>query len=127
MRVLLIRPPSQCISGQVEPSADLPLGCLYIAGMLEASGHEVSVLDCQLYNDGLPKWKWGDREMFGTPWNTVETEIREYSPDLVGISNQFTLQLDSALKVAEVVKRVNPNIISVVGGNHASVFPKTFF
>lgn len=127
MRILLVRPPGRRFPGQVEPTAGLPLGCLYIAAMLEAAEYEVSVLDCQLYADEHPSWKWGDREMFGFPWSEVEREIQRCSPDLVGISNQFTVQIDSAVEVAEIVKHIDPNIVTVLGGNHASALPRTFF
>lgn len=125
MRIMFVRPPGRRFPGQVEPTAGLPLGCLYIAAMLEAAEYEVSVLDCHLYADEHPSWKWGDREMFGSPWSEVEREIQQYSPDLVGISNEFTVQIDSAVEVAEIVKRIGPNIVTVVGGNHASAFPKS--
>ncbi len=126
MRILLIRPPGQQFLGQVEPTAGLPLGCLHIAAVLEAAAHDVSVLDCQLFDDNHRSWKWGDREMYGATWDEVEHEIRRYSPQIVGISNQFSVQIDSAVEVAKIVKRVDPNIVTVVGGNHASTVPTEF-
>jgi len=126
MRILLVRPPARRFPGQVEPSAGLPLGCLYIAAVLEAADHDVSVLDCQLYDDDQSCWRWDGSEVFGTPWSEVEREIRRYSPDLVGISNQFTAQIDTAVKVAEIVKRIDPNIVTIIGGNHVSALPKSF-
>ncbi len=127
MRILLIRPPGIRFPGEVEPAAVLPIGCLYIAAVLEADNHEVSVLDCQVYMDEYPNWKWGGREMFGMPWEELQREINSSAPDLVGISNQFTAGIDSAIKVAEIVKQINPGIVTVVGGNHSSTLPSTFF
>jgi radical SAM superfamily enzyme YgiQ (UPF0313 family) len=105
----------------------LPLGCLYVAAALKDAGQEVSIFDCQVYTDQFPSWTWGDGEMFGAPWPRLEREISKFSPDLVGISNQFTVQFDNAIKVAEIVKGINSDIITVVGGNHASVLPMDFF
>ena len=126
MRILLIRPPRWKVPGQPRPAVGLPLGCLYIAAVLEDAGQEVSLFDCQAYTDQFPSWKWGDREMFGAPWDQLEREILKCSPDLVGISNQFTIQFDNAIKVAKIVKGINSDIITVVGGNHASVLPMDF-
>lgn len=125
MRILLTRPPVRHFPGQVEPAVGLPLGCLYIAAMAEEAGHDVSVLDFQLCDEEYLIWKWGDIEMFGTHWGEVELEIRRLSPDLVGISNQFTVQIDSTVEVAKIAKNIDPDIVTVVGGNHASAFPMT--
>lgn len=127
MRILLIRPPVLHLPGWAEPRADLPLGCLYIAAVLETAGHDVSVFDGQVYMDEFTTWGWGDRNMFGAPWTKVAQEIRQLAPDIVGIANQFTTQLDCAVEVAKIAKGINPDIVTVVGGNHASVLPNSFF
>ncbi|MFC1816722.1 B12-binding domain-containing radical SAM protein, partial [Thermodesulfobacteriota bacterium] len=100
---------------------------LYIAAALEADEHDISVLDCQVYMDEFITWKWGGRNIFGTPWTKLAQEIRQLSPDIVGISNQFTIQLDCTVEVAKIVKGIDRDIVTVVGGNHASILPNSFF
>lgn len=124
-RILLIRPPRRYID-YCKPSVDLPLGILYIAGVLERGGHEVRLFDALAQTDVYSDWDWRGEKHFGAPWSVIEQEIRESQPQIVGITNQFTIQLQNALKVAQIAKEVDPGILTVVGGNHATIQPSTF-
>ena len=44
----------------------------------------------------------------------------------MGIANPFTCQVEHAIKVANIVKEVDPSILTVVGGPHATVVPVEF-
>jgi len=50
----------------------------------------------------------------------LEDKIREFSPDVVGIESNHTYFWDQVRDLAELIKRVDNKIITVVGGHHAS-------
>jgi len=61
---------------------------------------------------------------FGRSFESIESEVAEIAPDVVGISSLFTPYYREALEVAARVKtRSNP--IVVVGGSHASAAPES--
>jgi len=117
MRVLLINPTDRQMMFVDPPSymrhADSttrlpPLGLLYIAGYLTAhTDHEVAVLDANLED---------------LSYDAIEERIRQYKPDIVGIS-AYTLTLLDTIEIAHRVKLVNPETFVVIGGPHAFIYP----
>jgi len=49
------------------------------------------------------------------------------NPNIIGITNQYSAQLDNALSLARLAKQVNNDIVVVAGGPHASIMPQGFF
>lgn len=127
MKILLIRPPARHIKGSAKPSVSLPLGLLYIAAVLEKNSYAVQLYDAQASIDAPFYYDSDGIMQVGDNWETVKKQIISHKPDLIGISNLFTAQFENAIKVAEIAKRVNKNIVTVVGGNHSSVKPEDFF
>lgn len=118
-RVMLISPPSTIISGKFKLCVP-PLGLGYLAAVLEGKGHEVRILDCPL--EGFHNETRQDRNLtFGLGPDAIYAAIKDYSPDLVGISCLFSVAVDHALKIAESVKRIDAGIPVVLGGHHPSV------
>ena len=129
MKVLLIKHPTTHFENTAPPVSGLPLGILSIAACLRAAGHEVSLYDAIVGADEK-RWnsgKSGARLHLGATWEEIRRVVAVVQPDLVGISNQFTSQVENALLTAQAVKQVSRDIIVVVGGPHASVMPSTFF
>lgn len=81
-----------------------PLGLAYIAAVLEKNGYRgcVKIKDMFIYNI-----------------KDVKNTIKNEKPDIIGISC-FTDYRHTALQVAEIAKKLNQNIIIVMGGAHAS-------
>lgn len=126
MKILLIRPPSSHIEGSACPSASLPLGLLFIASVLEKNGFVVEIYDAQV-NATMPTYHDPDGKIhMGDKWDVVEEEIKKRQPSLVGITCLFTTQMENVIKTAEIIKRLNKEIIIVVGGSHATVRPEDF-
>lgn len=96
-----------------------PLGLGYLAAVLEENGYEVEILDCALegFNN---ETREGGQLTFGLNSDAIYARIKNYSPDLVGISCIFSVAINNVLKVAETVKRINANIPVVLGGAHPS-------
>jgi radical SAM superfamily enzyme YgiQ (UPF0313 family) len=97
MRVLLINP-FYPISETPSP----PLGLAYLAAALQEAGIEVRLLDLVV-----------------TPYRQADLArlLGEFKPGLVGLT-AVTMNIDHALAVAGDVKRLDPDILTVVGGPH---------
>jgi anaerobic magnesium-protoporphyrin IX monomethyl ester cyclase len=124
MKVLLINPPQSFYPGSDAPAGNLPLGLMYIAAVLDKAGHKVEILDAFMTDAVFLKVK--DTLEVGMPYARIREEIQRRKPDIVGIANPFTCQTDNAVKVANLVKDVNPAILTVVGGPHVTVVPVDF-
>lgn len=124
MKILLINPPQTFFPGSDIPTANLPLGILYIAAVLDQEGYKPEILDAFMAN--FPFRKIGNTTEVGMPYEKIKEEIQRRQPEIVGITNPFTSQVDHAIKVADIVKEVDSSIITIVGGPHVTVVPKQF-
>jgi anaerobic magnesium-protoporphyrin IX monomethyl ester cyclase len=102
-RVALITPPYH--SGVVESAGTwLNVGFVYIAGALRAAGFEVD------YYDAMSLWhKWPD----------IQKRIADFRPDVVA-TTAFTASIVDAVKLCNLAKEVNPQIVTVIGNVHAT-------
>ena len=119
MKILLINPPQTFFPGSQSVVAGLPLGIMCIAATLENNGYEVEILDTHIA-DFKPQ-KIGDVKYYGMPWEKIKEEIKQRKPDIVGITNPFTAQVDNTIKASEIVKDIDTEILTIVGGPHVSV------
>ncbi len=80
----------------------------------------------------MPSWqtaylqKNGETLNVGMPFEQIKREIERRKPDIVGIAGPFTCQIENSVKVSDLAKQVNPNILTVVGGPHVTTVPKGF-
>ena len=107
MRILFIQPPPRYI--QREDIVVPPLGIAYLAAVLEKKGHRVGIID-------------GFAE--GLDYESLETRIREYSPDIVGITG-MTPVIDTAIRTVKAAR--NHAKYVVMGGPHVSMVRKEIF
>ena len=104
MKILLVKPPS------TTNFDNLPLGIGYLGTYLKnkISDIEVIILDCSLkrYNhDDFIK------------------SVTRIQPNVVGVS-AYTMEVYSALKCCKLVKELNSQIVTVIGGPHATFAPE---
>jgi len=128
MNVLLIKHPTTHFAKTAPPVSGIPLGLLYVAASLQKAGHNVYVYDAIV---GADESMWGVScnngvYRMGATMEDIKKVVNEINPDVVGIGNQYTSQVDNAVKTAEAVKEVRREIEVIVGGPHASVMPATF-
>ena len=102
MRVLLIIPRFQL---PIETRTTPQLGIAYLAALSEQHGDEVRVYDQDIEDISL------------------EDVVREYQPDVVGITSN-TPQVKQGWLAARQVKSVLPNVVVVQGGPHVSALPE---
>jgi len=124
MKVLLINPPQIFYPGSEPPVGNLPLGLLYIAAVLDKVGYKAEILDA--FMTDFPFRKIGETIEVGMPYGRIIDEIRRIKPDIVGVANPFTCQVENAIRVADLVKEVDPSILTVVGGPHVTAVPLEF-
>jgi anaerobic magnesium-protoporphyrin IX monomethyl ester cyclase len=61
---------------------------------------------------------------FGMGDDEIRQIIEAHKPDIVGISSLFTTYAEEALDVARIVKETDARIITIMGGNHPTLFPE---
>jgi anaerobic magnesium-protoporphyrin IX monomethyl ester cyclase len=108
-KILFVEPPKDYwfVMGEYLPP---PTGLLILAAYLEREmpDLEIEVFDCQARRKN---------------WDDIEKEISGFSPDIVATSG-FTCNAYVCARVAEIAKKVNSEIINVVGGLHFSQVPE---
>ena len=115
MRVLLIRPPARhTVESEVPEAVEAenlsypPLALLALASFLrDQTDHVCDILDAQL--DNLSN-------------EDMEQQIREFAPDVVGITC-FTVQLVDVMHSIRASRRAGVQYV-VLGGPHINDFPK---
>jgi len=123
MKALLINPYYVIPRAWVPHLPYEPLALEYLATMVEGE-HQVRILDCvgefpcqyQALPDG--------RVRVGAYPDQIKDVISMWHPDLVGISMQFVTQMRQACHIAQLIKDSDKNIVTVIGGTHASVEPE---
>ena len=111
-----------------------PLGLAYIAAVLEQNGIEVKILDCVAESSSLigfsldlsiisDKIHTGEIR-YGLSDDEIYLKIKRFNPDLVGVSCLFSNKAWDAHNVCRIVKAINPEIITVMGGAHPTALPE---
>jgi len=103
VKVLLINPPADSHINLILGVSAPPLGLAYLASMVEG-GHEVEILDCPTVNIGFEK---------------LESHLSRTKPDLIGVTST-TSTIYQAYRVIKIAKNVDPKVITVLGGPHAT-------
>jgi magnesium-protoporphyrin IX monomethyl ester (oxidative) cyclase len=120
LKILLLNPPRVYFKGSKEARIGLPLGIMYLAAVLEQNNYFPKILDCLIHPESTFTIQ-GDREIHGIPEKRIIKIIEQEKPDLVGITCPFTAQIDSAIRIAGLVKRIDRKITTVIGGSHSSI------
>ncbi|MHB9111232.1 MAG: B12-binding domain-containing radical SAM protein [Thermoleophilia bacterium] len=109
-KVLLITPPQDLGVGEVKRPwiSTQPLGLAYVGAAVRDAGFEVKLIDA--YSKGLPG-------------AVIRKEIKDFQPQIVGISS-LTPQWADAVQVAAIAKSVSNSILTVVGGPHVTALPE---
>ncbi len=120
----MINPPQTFYPGSDLVSGNIPLGLLYLAAVLDKASYKVEILDSFMAN-AIPR-TMGDSIEVGLPYSDIKAEIQRIQPDIIGIANPFSTQVEHAIRVADVAKELNPKILIAIGGPHVTVMPKEF-
>jgi anaerobic magnesium-protoporphyrin IX monomethyl ester cyclase len=122
MRVCLINPP------RIQPKLWGNLGILqpleiaYVAALLEKQ-YEVHIIDAA--NEGWKNFEQIDGTKYrqGLRNKEIAARIKQWLPDVVGITISFSGWWKTAYEVASIVKNIDNNVITVLSGLHPSARP----
>jgi len=141
-KILLINPPIQDFY-QTEIRQQ-PLGLKYVQAVLDREGYQTFLLDglannkkptipipeqlsylkpYYLSNDLSPFKLFTHYRHFGLSLEEIGKQVKNFQPDLIGISSNFTPYFDMALETARVCKSIFPAVLIVAGGHHATALP----
>lgn len=125
MKILLIKPSCTVYkSDPTLPAATLPYGIAYLAGYLRSKGEVVGIIDA--LSEGINNIKKEKGKVkIGLSDKEIERRIKDFKPDIVGITSMFTAFFRDAHDLAALVKKINPDIKVVLGGAHVSICPET--
>ncbi len=82
----------------------VPLYLVTLAGATQAAGHPSAIYDAMTKGVGL---------------GGIEARIRDINPDVVAVS-MITATVPDAIEVLALAKKIDPDIVTVAGGIHAS-------
>ncbi len=121
-KVLLIQPPCT-ITREYTKEIQPPLGLAYIAAWIEKD-YEVRILDAACEGWHHEERGQGDTITYGLRPEEISERIRDFAPDVVGVSCLFSMQHANAHTVCRIAKSVSPSIITVMGGAHPTALPE---
>lgn len=123
VKILFIIPPLSSDKKVKIPNHQIPIGFLYMAGVLEKKGFEVKILDCPLYYK-LRREINKDTVKIGLFPEQIEDFVREFKPDIVGVSCSFSMFESDTFEIIDLIKKIKKKILVIVGGAHASSNPE---
>ena len=140
MKVLLVQPPVEdfydtsirtypmgllCLASKIKDICDVSIADYRHGKKRMLQDHPFPELKPFYLRDGYTPFSlFGSYYRFGISRDEIEKDIKERMPDVVAISSLFTTYVEEALDVAEIAKKVSPGIITVMGGNHPTLFPE---
>lgn len=122
MRILFINPPLSHVRGNLYTGLKFPLGFLYLATPLERHGFDVKILDAPLHYRAITLVD-ENTVRIGMTFEQIATEIRNYDPQIIGVSCAYTMCEADAFAVIDYIKQWFPSVLLVVGGAHTSANP----
>lgn len=132
MKILLIEPPFERFIGQ--RCEWYPIGITSIATLLVEKGftarvynaeHDNSLryINTEVYLKRYERYERGLDDAAHPIWHEITDKIAYFKPDIVGISVK-SVKIASAIKVSEICKKIDRNIIVIAGGFHATTKPE---
>jgi anaerobic magnesium-protoporphyrin IX monomethyl ester cyclase len=107
VKILFVEPPKDYwfVMGEYLPP---PYGVLQLAAYLEnrQKDAEIQVVDCNAE---------------GLDWKGLEKRIESFNPDVVASSALATCNTYVSVRTLETAKKVNPDVVTVAGGQHFTV------
>jgi magnesium-protoporphyrin IX monomethyl ester (oxidative) cyclase len=125
-KVLLIFPPAYTIKSARDINPLPPIGIGMLASILEKNKYQVEILDCLVRGWDQEEETQANKDIVrvGLSDDQIEEYIKEFKPDVVGVSCMFSVQHKIYPQIFAAIKSVNSSIITVAGGAHVTVCSK---
>jgi len=135
LKTLLVYPPFHRLHGL--KNRFFPIGLGYLAGALKAGGFEAAIYNAENYEDkelvhdgrshsDTYQFFQKYQDALDNPdhyvWHEVRDVLRKQKPDVVGLTTKSCM-LPSAQMISRIAKEVDPNVVVIWGGPHASIQP----
>ncbi len=119
-RVFLLYPPTR-LYRETMKLVFLPLGASYIASVIR---DEVDVKIMDASAEGFNHEDTLDENFitYGSPISDIRKQIEQFKPDVVGITCLFSAMFPVVRKVCQMVKDVDPDIITMTGGTYPTFY-----
>lgn len=118
---MLVSPPGKVLAANFQ-HCSVPLGLAYLASVIRKD-FDVKIIDgrakFQSFKPKNSKWDY-----YGYKQEEIVAMISQFKPQVVGITCLFSRQVNEVIKLAEKIKKLNPQIITVVGGSHPTFLAK---
>jgi magnesium-protoporphyrin IX monomethyl ester (oxidative) cyclase len=122
MDVLLFNPYySQSLQYYAHYSPTCPYNLLYLASYLKKFGVASKILELGVF-DVNEAAVTGQRIRFGVSDDTITKILAAEKPRVVGISSMYSIYYRDVVEIAATIKKIDPTITVVIGGNHASSY-----
>jgi anaerobic magnesium-protoporphyrin IX monomethyl ester cyclase len=121
-KILLLNPPADLFTHKPF-RASFPIGLCYLGTHLKNLGYRVKIVDTQI--EAADKTKLSKKNMVrvGLRQEGIEDFIRDFAPDVLGISCNFHTNFNPSLDIAKAAKTKCGVKHVILGGNYASVVP----
>ena len=103
---------------KTEYQSYIPYGLACIASIGIQDGFNTKILDC-LEDETITEFD--DKIRFGKTKEDVELFIRNFKPEIVGISSSFSMFESDATEIAKLVKKIDSTTIIILGGVTATI------
>lgn len=125
MKILLLNP-YYSFTGDtyVFYRASVPYGLIAIESYLKQKGLSAKIYELGIFDEEDVILEWEGRARCGVQDKQIKRIIYRENPDIIGISTMYTVFHQDYIDLIQYIKKLNPNIRIVVGGNHASSFPQ---
>ena len=120
--ICLVRPPAVETFRFSSLSITPPLGLAYVAGALDAAGHDVRLVDA-VTEAPRQHTRYFRGYLVGLRAEQVVDRLPD-DPRLVGITVVFTHEWPSIVKLVEAIKARFPDVPVVLGGEHVTSMPE---
>lgn len=117
---LLLINPWQTYDMQLESEYQsyIPYGLACIAGISVECGYNTKIVDCL---EDETKVKFDEYVRFGKTSEELELIVRDFEPDIVGISSTFSMFERDATEIARLIKKIDESVIVILGGVTATI------
>jgi radical SAM superfamily enzyme YgiQ (UPF0313 family) len=98
-----------------------PYSLLFLAGYLKKFGLPSTIYELGVF-EAQDAMVVGQRIRFGISDDAIRRIITEEKPRIIGITSMYSIYYRDVVEIAATIKRVDPSIKVVIGGNHASSY-----
>lgn len=99
----------------------LPLNLLYLGSYLKSKGLDCKIYELGIFDDGQIRVE-NDRVRCGLSDQEIEKIIEEENPKIIGLGCMYSRHYIDIIAIAKLIKKINPLIKVILGGNHATAF-----